>query len=127
MHQTSCLVICEGDDGVLPSGQLGYMLGHVDLVAHCYVPGQVFSSLGRIIGGIPLRDSANFVRRSIIGVVRTHVIGRSQNEKSIGVLQTCDDQPADVFLYVSSLYQGLNLIAELEALRCVVPPILWNL
>ena len=98
VDQASHLGICEGDDCVLPLGQLGHMLDHVNLVAHRYVLGQpyvVFPCLGRITGGMPPRNSMDFMRRSVIGVARTRVVGQGQSASSIGVLPTSGDQPAD--------------------------------
>ena len=67
---------------------------------HTYI---VFPSLGRVTGGMPPKDSANLVRRSIVGVACTRIIGRGCNTRSIGIVLTNGDQPADVLLQVSLL------------------------
>ena len=61
------------------------------------------------------------MRRSVVGVARTRVISQSQNVRSSGVLPTSSDQSTDVLLQVSTLYQGLDLVMELEAFCRVMP------
>ena len=70
-----------------------------------------FLALVESLAACSPRDSMNFMRRSVIGVVHTRVVGWSQNASSIGILPTSSDQPADVLLQVPPLYPGLNLIA----------------
>ena len=76
---------------------------------------------------MPPRDSTDFMRRSVVGVARTRIIGQSRSTKSSGTLPTSSDQPVDVLLQVSSLYQDLDLITELKTLCRVVPLVFMEL
>ena len=63
----------------------------------------------------------NFMRRSVVGVVRTCIVGRSRSIRSSAIFLTNDNKPTNVLLQVSNLYQGLNLITELETFYFVMP------
>ena len=74
----SRFVIRKGDVCVFPLRQLCYVLDHLDLMAERYfsrILYAVFSSLGRVTGGVPPKYSADLVWRSVIEVVRTRVVG----------------------------------------------------
>ena len=105
------------------------MLDHVDLVAEHYfscILNTIFSSIGRVTGSMPPRYGSDLVRRPIIRVARTRVIGQGRT-RSIGIMSSSSDQPTNIFLQVSFLYEAFNLVSQLEAFNRVMPPVLMEL
>ena len=73
---------------------------------------------------MPPRYGSDLVGRPIIEVARTYVIGRGHHARSIDIVSSSGDQPANVLLWVSYLDDGFNLVLELEAFDRIIPPVL---